>query len=87
MEVGIGVGYLEEACSRLAAGERACLLEGRGNAGDEVKTGSKAGSKVAMERLVPAWAGKGDWEFILLGEESMRADIDQRSWREADSAT
>lgn len=50
----------------------ACLLAGRGRAGEEEK-GSKAGSRVGAGRFTPA-AGRAGWEFILLGDESMIAD-------------
>jgi hypothetical protein len=67
-----------KAASRSEGDERACLLDGRGNPGDE-DNGSKAGSSDGAGRLVPAIDGKLGWELILLGEESIMADIYQLS--------
>jgi hypothetical protein len=53
-------------------------LVGRGKPGEEEK-GSKAGSNEGAGRFTPAVEGRLGWELILLGEESIMADIYQVS--------
>jgi hypothetical protein len=74
VDVGIGVGYFRYAASRCAGDKTACLLEGRGKAGEEER-GSKAGSSEGAGRLTPAVAGEDACRLILLGEESIIATV------------
>ena len=50
---------------------------GRGKAGEE-EVGSNAGSSVGAGRFTPAVEGRLGWALILLGVESIMADIYQR---------
>lgn len=79
VELGFGVGYLEKAFSRSEGEDRACLLLGRGKAGEE-ENGSKsmAGNSVGAGRFTPAVEGRLGWALILLGVESIMANIYQR---------
>jgi hypothetical protein len=52
-------------------------LSGRGKPGEE-ESGSKAGSSVGAGRFTPADTGRLGWALILLGVESIMADIYQR---------
>ncbi len=54
LEVGIGVGYLENAL-----GARACLFNGLGRPGEEEK-GSNGGSRDGAGRFTPATRAKGE---------------------------
>jgi hypothetical protein len=74
VDVGIGVGYFRYAASRCDGDKTACLLEGRGRAGEEDR-GSKAGRSEGAGRLTPAVAGEDACRLILLGEESIIATI------------
>ena len=74
VDVGIGVGYFRYAVFRCEGENTACLLEGRGKAGEE-DSGSKAGSREGAGRLTPAVAGEDACRFILLGEESIMATV------------
>jgi len=76
VEVGTGVGYFWKAASRSEGEKRACLLSGRGNPGEE-DSGSNAGSSVGAGRFTPAVEGRLGWALILLGEESIMADMYQ----------
>jgi hypothetical protein len=74
VDVGIGVGYFWYAASRCDGEKTACLLEGRGKAGEEDR-GSKAGNNEGAGRLTPAVAGEDACRLILLGEESIMATV------------
>ena len=74
MDVGIGVGYFRYAASRSDGDKTACLLEGRGKAGEEDR-GSKAGSSEGAGRLTPAVAGEDACRLTLLGEESIMMTV------------
>ncbi len=52
-------------------------MSGRGNPGEE-ESGSNAGSSVGAGRFTPAAEGRLGWALILLGEESIMADIYQK---------
>jgi len=52
-------------------------LCGRGKAGEE-EVGSNAGNSVGAGRFTPAVEGRLCWALILLGVESIMADIYQR---------
>jgi hypothetical protein len=71
VEVGIGVGYLAYTASRSDGEERAFLV-GRGSPGEELN-GSNAGKR----RFTPVFEGELGWALILLGDESIIADIYQ----------
>jgi hypothetical protein len=73
VDVGIGVGYFRYAASRCDGDNTACLLDGRGRAGED--RGSKAGSSEGAGRLTPAVAGEDACRLILLGEESIMARV------------
>ena len=76
VDVGIGVGYFRYAASRSEGEDIACRFAGRGNPGEE-DNGSKAGSNDGAGRFRPADDGKLGRVFILLGDESIMADIYQ----------
>jgi len=77
VEVGTGVGYFWKAASRSEGEDRACLFSGRGNPGEE-DSGSNAGRSVGAGRFTPAVEGRLGWALILLGDESIMADMYQR---------
>jgi hypothetical protein len=78
VDVGIGVGYLLYRASLCEGEDRACLLNGRGRPG-ELESGSNAGSSDGAGRFTPATRGKLEEALSLLGEESIRVDINKSS--------